>query len=462
MTDRGFRILKILMDLADVPVIYLGLLASYHLRFHAGLFDVTKGIPPIEAYQKSFLAIAVLWYALFLFEDIYSMRGRLTLEQFLRVLRTILLASVLILALVFFIRSFEYSRLTVVIGLGVTSIILGLFHLLKRLLFVRLQDLGYGVRRAVLVGAGDPIEKCYERLSRQPDLGFEVIGMVVDEDMEVEGCPKLGTTSEIRQILMDNHVQDVFVAWPEYSAKRVMHVIQTAGMAGITFRVIPDVYSLIASSVHLGELAGLPVINIGLLPIQGTAGQIKHGLDFILSAVGLVLLSPLLLLVAVAVKLESRGPAIYAQERCGLDGRSFTIYKFRSMRVDAESETGPVWASANDPRKTRIGEFIRKYSIDELPQLYNVLRGDMSLVGPRPERPNFVEEFRRRVPDYMLRHNVRTGITGWAQINGMRGQSSIEDRTKYDVWYVENWSLALDLEILLRTLWLVLFKPDGY
>ena len=462
MNQRIYPLIKFLLDLADIPVIYAGLLLSYFLRFHSGLFDVSKGIPRIGMYERSFLAIAIAWHLLFRLEGIYRMRGRLTVEQFVRVLKTILLASVLLLALVFFIRSFEYSRLTVVLGLVVTTGLVGLFHVFKRLLFTRMHRAGLGVRRALLVGDGAPLTTVHEKLARSRALGLQLVGVLSDQELALEGCPRLGGIDKIRDVLMEQRVEDVFVAMSEYSPKRVMALIQSADMAGVTFRIIPDVYSLIASSVQLGEMAGLPLINVGLLPIHGFQGTLKHGLDFVASGLGLLFLSPFLALVAAAIRFESRGPVIYRQERVGLDGRTFTIFKFRSMRVDAEASTGPIWAQPGDPRRTRIGEFIRKYSIDELPQLYNVFRGDMSLVGPRPERPHFVNQFRAEIPDYMMRHRVRTGITGWAQINGLRGQSSIEDRTKYDIWYIENWSFLLDLEILLKTVWVCIFKPEGY
>ncbi|MBI2945561.1 MAG: undecaprenyl-phosphate glucose phosphotransferase [Candidatus Wallbacteria bacterium] len=461
MTQRTFKSLKILFDLADIPAIYLGLLASFYLRFHSGLFDVEKGIPPIAAYQRTFFGIACLWYLLFWLEGVYAMRGRFTLDQFFRVVKTVFMASVLLLATVFFFRSFAYSRLTVVLGLSVTTVLLAIFHAFKRHLLFHLHQRGLGVRRAVILGAGDSVRTCFDRISRNPELGIQVVGALTEAEEAVADCPRLGAPASIRQVLLDHQVEDVFVAWPEFSAKRVMELIQTADMAGVTFRVIPDVYSIIASSVHLGEMAGLPVINIGLLPIHGFQGTLKHALDFVLSLAGLIAVAPLLALVALLIRLESRGSIIYRQERVGLDGRPFTIYKMRSMREDAEVQTGPVWASKKDPRATRVGAFIRKYSIDELPQLYNVLRGDMSLVGPRPERPVFVDQFKSQIPDYMQRHRVRTGITGWAQINGLRGECSIEERTKYDIWYIENWSVFLDLEILLKTIWVCLFKPEG-
>jgi exopolysaccharide biosynthesis polyprenyl glycosylphosphotransferase len=206
-----------------------------------------------------------------------------------------------------------------------------------------------------------------------------------------------------------------------------------------------------ASEVSIGDLGGLPLLTVRDTAMHGWRLTVKRGLDIVGSAVGLVLLSPIMMFLAMLIKLESAGPVFYTQERMGLDGKRFMMLKFRSMRTDAEVDTGPVWATTNDSRRTRLGTTIRRLSIDEFPQLANVLLGDMSLVGPRPERPIFVEQFKLSIPRYRDRHREKAGITGWAQINGLRGDTSIIERTKYDLWYIENWSLALDFRIMART-----------
>jgi exopolysaccharide biosynthesis polyprenyl glycosylphosphotransferase len=215
-------------------------------------------------------------------------------------------------------------------------------------------------------------------------------------------------------------------------------------------RIFPDLFQIIASELSISDLDGLPLLTVRDVALRGWKLVTKRAMDMMVGGAGLVFLSPLMLLVALLVKLESKGPVFYAQTRVGLDGKPFPMLKFRSMRSDAEKESGPVWASADDPRRTRLGAFLRKTSIDELPQLINVLLGEMSLVGPRPERPVFVEQFKQVVPRYMDRHKEKAGITGWAQVNGLRGETSIVERTKYDLYYIENWSLLLDLKILLR------------
>jgi Undecaprenyl-phosphate glucose phosphotransferase len=219
-------------------------------------------------------------------------------------------------------------------------------------------------------------------------------------------------------------------------------------------KVVPDLLQFIALRARLEDLDGLPIININDVPLQGFNTWVKRAIDVAVSAVALLLLSLPLAIIAALVRLTSEGPIFYRQERMGLDGKAFNVYKFRSMPEGAENDTGPVWARDDDPRATRIGRWLRRFDLDELPQFWNVLRGDMSIVGPRPERPYFVEQFKHRIPQYMLRHKVKAGITGWAQVNGWRGNTSLEKRIEYDLYYIENWSVTLDLKIM----WLTLFR----
>jgi exopolysaccharide biosynthesis polyprenyl glycosylphosphotransferase len=229
-------------------------------------------------------------------------------------------------------------------------------------------------------------------------------------------------------------------------------ILQVVGKECVEVRLVPDILQYAALNATLEDVDGTPVINLSQVPLEGWSSLVKRVVDIAIAGAALLVLLPLLPLVAAAIWLEDRGPIFYRQERMGLDGKSFLILKLRSMRVDAEATTGPVWATRNDPRRTRVGELLRRWSIDELPQLWNVLRGDMSIVGPRPERPTFVHEFKHKLPQYMIRHRVRAGITGWAQVHGWRGNTSIKKRLQYDLYYIENWSLGLDFKILWMTL----------
>jgi Undecaprenyl-phosphate glucose phosphotransferase len=252
------------------------------------------------------------------------------------------------------------------------------------------------------------------------------------------------------------------VALPHAEYARVGDVLRDIGDDPVAIHLVPDVFGLASLRGGMEEFEGVPLIHLRESPLHGWNRVLKRAFDLIIGGAVLVAVLPLMALIAIAVKLTSPGPVLLGQVRMGLDGREFRMLKFRTMRADAEADTGPVWAQADDPRRTRLGGMLRRFSLDELPQLFNVLRGEMSLVGPRPERPVFVEEFRRQVPGYMLRHKVKAGMTGWAQIHGWRGNTSLEKRIEYDLYYIERWSLAFDLTILVRTIWHGFANPHAY
>jgi exopolysaccharide biosynthesis polyprenyl glycosylphosphotransferase len=308
--------------------------------------------------------------------------------------------------------------------------------------------------RVLIVGTGEVGQIILHKIRNSPRLGYEVVGFIdgAPAQKAVMDVPILGDVDDIPSIIDAYEIDEVIIGLPEASHQEILTVISRCEREKVSIKVFPDVFQIMASEVSIGELGGLPLLTIRDIALRGWKLTLKRAVDLIGSAVGLVVLSPLMMLVSLLVKLDSPGPVFYAQERMGLDARPFWMLKFRSMWEDAEAKTGPVWATKDDPRRTKIGAFIRRFSIDELPQFINVLLGEMSLVGPRPERPVFVEQFRRSIPRYMDRHREKAGLTGWAQVNGLRGDTSIAERTKYDLWYTENWSLLLDFKIILRTL----------
>ena len=463
----GFRLFQTIVDLLDIPVIFASLCLAYWIRFHSGFFEVHLGIPPFAPYLKTFAFVSLLWFGIFSFAGLYKNRVRFGIEQVFYIVRTVLLATAAVLAAVFFYRDFSYSRLTVVISILTTTSFVSAFHMLKEGLKSFLRRYGIGLDRVLIIGSGELGVDCYKRLDREKQLlGYDILGLCGDEDFRLfEGDPEikhLGGLDAVERMVVDKSVSNVFLALPPASQKKALPLLKRLEDLGVRINIVPNIYSIITSSIHITDVAGMPVVRLGPLPIHGWGGVVKAVFDRVIALLGLILLSPLYLLVALLIKFDSKGPILYSQERVGLDGKPFTIYKFRSMKVDAEQTTGPIWATQDDPRKTRLGEFIRKYSIDELPQLWNVLIGDMSLVGPRPERPFFVEKFEKEISHYMDRHVVKTGITGWAQVNGLRGRCPIEERTRYDIWYIENWSLWLDILIIFRTFYVVFFKPTGF
>lgn len=460
-------LLKKFFDLLDIPVTYASLYIAWWIRFESQWFAVESGIPAYEPYNKTFWAVSLFWFIIFSMAGLYRNRVRFGIEQIFYIVRTIFIAAAALLAGAFFYREFSYSRLTLVLALGSTTVFISAFHLLKRELKLFMQARGYGLDKVLIIGSGELGFDCYKRIQAEANLlGFKLAGICGDEDPpdseENRQISYLGPISRLPAIIEEQSITQVYLALEPDKQGETLSILQMMNHREIDIKIVPNVYSIITSSIQISNIAGMPVVNLLPLPIHGIQGHIKSITDRIYAFLGLIVLSPLLALVALKIRMDSPGDVVYKQERVGRDGKSFTIFKFRSMRTDAETETGPVWAVVDDPRRTRFGEFIRKYSIDELPQLWNVLRGEMSLVGPRPERPFFVDQFQKKIPTYADRHVVKTGMTGWAQVNGLRGQSPIEERTRYDIWYIENWSLWLDFVILIRTVYVCVCKPTGF
>jgi exopolysaccharide biosynthesis polyprenyl glycosylphosphotransferase len=320
-----------------------------------------------------------------------------------------------------------------------------------------LRRRGYNLRYVLIAGAGDLAAEVIASIHSHPEAGLRIIGAVSDEPARqgksIEGVKVLGPYAAVKEILRRRPLDEVVIALPREDAPQLEKILADLDDELVTIRLIPDLLHVMTLRSSVEELEGLPLINLRESPMVGWAAVQKRAFDVVVASLLLLALSPLLALASLAVWLSSGLPLLYRQERMGLDGRVFRMAKFRTMRPDAEQETGPVWTTEDDPRRTPIGRFLRSTSIDELPQLWNVLRGDMSLVGPRPERPVFIERFRREIPGYMLRHKVRAGVTGWAQVHGWRGDTSLHERIEHDIYYIQNWSLGLDVRILLMTLW---------
>jgi Undecaprenyl-phosphate glucose phosphotransferase len=319
-----------------------------------------------------------------------------------------------------------------------------------------LQRRGVGAERVLVVGTGEVGRMIVQKIQHTPGLGYRVAGFVeagVSEgapSAEVLGLPVFGAVADLPAIIEGHGIDEVIIALPEPTHQELVGIISQCEREKVSIRVFPDVFQIMASEVTISDLGGLPLLTIRDVALRGWKLTLKRIVDIAFSGLFLLFASPIMMLTALLIKLDSPGPVFFAQERMGLDAKPFKMLKFRSMRVDAE-RNGPGWTTKDDPRRTRVGAFIRKTSIDEFPQFINVLMGDMSVVGPRAEQPAYVEQFRRSIPRYMERHREKAGITGWAQVNGLRGDTSIAERTKYDLWYTENWSLWLDFKIILRT-----------
>ncbi|PYM45771.1 MAG: undecaprenyl-phosphate glucose phosphotransferase [Candidatus Rokuibacteriota bacterium] len=453
MLKAHSRLLEHLALAGDLCLIAACWVSAYAIRFH--LLRVTD-VPPFRDYALQLVPVLIVWGFAFHAFDLYrpSRLGSHLSEWFDVAKASTLGVLVLVAIMTFAFRGYDYSRLVIAFFLVQSVVVVSLARAAFRegLRFARRR--GYNQRYAIVVGGGEPAVEVLRVLRRRPDVGIRVLGLLSDK-AETPGvdAPRLGGLEDIRAVLDRQQVDIVFIALPHSEYPRLTAVLNEIGDDPVAIHFVPDVFGLASLRGGVEEFESIPFVHLRESPLYGWNRVAKRVLDLVIGGGALVLAAPVMLAIATALKVVSRGPVLYRQERMGLDGQRFRMLKFRTMRVDAERETGPVWARPDDSRRTRLGTFLRRWSLDELPQLWNVLRGEMSLVGPRPERPSFVEEFRRRVPGYMLRHKVKAGITGWAQINGWRGQTSIEKRIEYDLYYIERWSLGFDLKILLLTFW---------
>jgi Undecaprenyl-phosphate glucose phosphotransferase len=345
-----------------------------------------------------------------------------------------------------------------------------IFLSIERILFRELlrfiRKRGYNLRHALIVGTGSLGQDVTDRVHGHPELGIKIRGFLSEDNSqignELKGFKVLDTFENIRSVVMNQKIDMVLITLPLSAHEKLKDILNDIGDEMVSIMLIPDLLELATLRGGIGEFEGMPVISLRDTPLYGWNIVVKRVTDFVLSITILLAVSPLMLVISFLVKVTSRGPVFYSQERMGLDGKIFSMLKFRTMEIQAEKETGPVWAAKNDSRRTSIGTFLRKTSMDELPQFFNVLKGDMSIVGPRPEREFFIQQFRDKVPKYMLRHKMKAGITGWAQISGWRGNTSLEKRIECDLYYIENWSLRLDLAIMWLTIWRGLVNKHAY
>lgn len=439
-------------------------LLAYLARFYVIGPQSRHGIPPLEPYLLMLLPILIVWGIAFRAFDLYHPRrigSRLSEVAGIAKASTVG-ALVLVSVMTFFFREYDYSRVVIVYFwiFSIAGVSFARYAFREALRVARRR--GYNLRYALVVGGGDLAAGVVQRLKARPDTGIQILGVVGDEKRAAAGVQSLGGFADLRAVLDAHEVDHVILALAHEEYGRLGGLIEAIGDEPVTIHVVPDLGRFTSLRGGVEEFEGLPFVHLRESPLYGWSRVAKRAFDVAFSLGVLALLSPALIALAAGVKLTSRGPILYGQERMGLDGQRFRMMKLRTMRVDAERETGPVWAAAVDDRRTPIGAFLRRFSLDELPQFINVLRGEMSVVGPRPERPVFVERFRRTVPGYMLRHKVKSGVTGWAQVHGLRGNTSLEKRIEYDIEYIERWSFWLDLKIIGLTVVRVLFDRNAY
>lgn len=468
-SGRKDVLIPLLTVFSDILAIEASFLFSYWLRFFSpftDLFPVELGVPPLEAYVYGSFFVIPVWLFLFTTRGMYATRRTSHFsDEFFPIVRVVVVGMLVVMAAAFFYRAFSFSRL--VFGLlalsSVTFLSVGRFTVLK--IEQARYRLGHDIKRLIIVGTNETARRIFQAIRVRPSLGYHVIGYfsaTSKHGLQISGATRLGTIAAVPKYLKNHSVDLVLIALPHTEHSKLFTLVRECQGLNVEIMMAPDMVELMTSRVRVEEIEGVPFIQVREASLTTWNRILKRSFDILFAFIIILPASPLLLTLALLIKITSPGPIFFLQERVGLDGTLFRVMKFRTMKTDAEKETGPVWAVKNDPRTSSVGRILRRFSLDELPQLFNVLRGEMSLVGPRPERPFFVERFKDEIPKYLDRHRVKTGMTGWAQVNGLRGNAPIEERTKFDVYYVENWSLVFDVKIILKTLRAVLFGKDAY
>lgn len=452
MRRRARVLLTFTLLLLDAGAIALAFYVAYRVTF--AMSPGNGPVPDPSAFLPMVVAMVVSLVSVYFFYKLYHQRrGESRIDELYKLIPATSIGVIVATAVVTLLyRDLEYPRLLLVFVWLFTL----LFVAVERLLFGMLRSLayarGWGSLRVLIVGAGEAGNMILEKIRSSPRLGYRPVAFL-DDDLvgkQVLGLPVVGRPDDLGDVVRAMHIDEVIIALPDAPHQQILSIVSKCEDGSVSIKVFPDVFQIMASEVNIGDLSGLPLLAMRDVALRGWRLTLKRTVDIALSGAFLVLASPFMLLVALLVKLDSPGPALFTQPRMGLDARPFPIFKFRSMRIDAERD-GPGWTTKDDPRVTRLGRLLRRTSLDEFPQFINVFLGHMSLVGPRPEQPAFVEQFRELVPRYMERHREKAGITGWAQVNGLRGDTSISERTKYDLYYIENWSLWFDFKIMILT-----------
>lgn len=451
----------------DALVTALSYVSAWFIKFQSPFSGSSVRALSFEQYMSALLFIVpgflILYYAFNLYTPKRVQGRRLELSN---IVKANTLGVALVMVALYVLKIIDFSRSVIFIFYGVNIAAETILRNLIRYVLRDMRRRGFNQKHVLLVGYSRAAEEYIDRIISNPQWGYTVQG-ILDDDVEpgtlYKGIPVLDRISSLMDILLKNHLDEIAITLGLDEYYRLEEIVGLCEKSGVHTKFIPDYNNIIPTKPYTEDILGLPVINIRHVPLTNSfLAALKRAIDIVGSILAIVISSPVMLVACAFIKLTSPGPLIYKQERVGLHNRTFKMYKFRSMEVQKESEEKKAWTTKNDPRVTGVGKFMRKTSIDELPQLFNILKGDMSLVGPRPERPFFVEKFREEIPRYMVKHQVRPGLTGWAQVNGYRGNTSIRKRIEYDLYYIENWSLGFDVKILFLTIFKGFVNKNAY
>lgn len=471
-SQRTEFLIPLLNILSDSVAIISAFIISYWIRFYFAPFvklvPYAGEIPPLKGYIILAIIVLPVWLLIFQSRKMFRPKRLVFIfDEFFLIGRLVTFGIIFSFGLIFFYRVFPYSRVVFVLVwvISIFLITLGRYIVLKY--EKTLYNKGKGLKDTILAGSNQTAYDIYRQFREHKYAGFNIIGFVEENPGASVGLLsedlKLGTYNDVTDLVQKLNVETVLVTIPSTEHEKLFEMMKSSEGENVEFLMVPDFLEVITSSVRVQEIDGIPFLKIKSIPMNIWNRILKRAFDFSFAFIVLILTSPLFIVLSLIVKLTSKGPVFYRQERLSMTGKKFEMIKFRSMVADAEKNTGAVYVSKGDSRYTPIGEILRKYSLDELPQFLNVLKGDMSIVGPRPEREYFINLFKGKIPKYLERHRVKCGITGWAQVNGLRGSdSSIEKRIEYDIYYIEHWSIVFDLKIIIKTIKEMFFSKAAF
>ncbi len=467
MIKDNQRHLNRLHLLLDILMIMLSYVTAWYLKFESSFFEGVESQLAFDDYMLALIWIVPLYIVLYSANGLYSPKrvmGRRV--EISKIIQANSLGLVLVLTVLFITKQQHFSREMTII-FYVINIVVGIIIRLGIHMSLRaMRKKGFNQKHVLLIGYSQTAKGYIDRIKANPQWGYTVMGILDDNIVsgtEYRGIKVIGRTANLEIILPENKLDEIAITLGLNEYNKLEHIVAECEKSGVHTKFIPDYMKIIPTKPYTEDLLGLPVINIRYVPLSNTFNSlVKRCMDIFGALVAIILFSPIMVIVALLIKITSKGPLIYKQERVGLHNKPFKMYKFRSMVVQSEKDEKKCWTTKGDARVTPIGRFIRSTSIDELPQLFNILKGDMSLVGPRPERPFFVEKFKEEIPRYMVKHQVRPGLTGWAQVSGYRGDTSIMKRIEYDLYYIENWTLGFDIKILFLTFFKGFVNKNAY
>ncbi|MGI1658553.1 MAG: undecaprenyl-phosphate glucose phosphotransferase [Desulfitobacterium sp.] len=463
MIRENQKTLNNLQIILDLTMVVIALVLAYWLRF----YNYQESHLGFDSYVPALILLVPLHFLLYYFMGLYEPRRRqsITLEVG-KIIRANLLSIVILLSILYIVKEIHYSRQVLIYFVILTSVLTIGERVALRAILYSIRKNGYNKKHVLIIGTGRLAKRLIEAFRENRYLGYEILGVIDDNvapGKKLAGITVTGGLDNLETIIKESKIDEIFITIAAKDYDKFRMIIKICEKSGVRTQIVPDYARYIPAKPQMDEIDGIPLINIRHVPLDNFLKAFaKRAFDVVVSFVGLVICVPLFVLIIIGIKIDSPGPVFFAQERVGLNKKHFQMCKFRTMKVQTSEDSDKEWTTKGDTRKTRLGNLLRKTSLDELPQLWNVLKGDMSLVGPRPERPFFVGQFKEKIPRYMVKHQVRPGITGWAQVNGWRGDTSIRKRIECDIYYIENWTFMFDVKILLMTVFKGFVNKNAY